>query len=120
MLVEVLSSSYIEVRYTPGADIPAGTMTQLEDIYGFPLADVPSGEEGAFIIQAEKVRMPKLAGVTFLKGEALYWLSAGTDNLSNVDGGADDILMGFTVAPEASATVLCEVVFDGREEFRKA
>lgn len=120
MLVELLSQQYLEIRHNPAGDVAAGTMTQIEDVFGFPIADVAAGEEGSFIIQAEKVRMVKLAGVTLKEGEALYWISATTDNMTNVDGGATDYLLGFNIKDEASAILTCLVAFDGRAEFLKA
>lgn len=120
MLVELLSANYTEIRHNPVGAVPAGTMTQINDTFGFPLADVAAGAEGAFIIEAEKVRMVKLAGVTIAEGEAVYWLSAGTDDISNVDGGASDFLMGFSNEDQASASLTIVVKFDGTAEFLKA
>lgn len=120
MIVELLSANYVEIRYTPSSDVAMGEVTQLNDCFGFPLADVASGEEGSFIIKAEKVKAPKLAGVVFDSGEDLYWLSAGTDDMSNVDGGATDYLLGFSFKEYASALTECIMAFDGRAEFLKA
>lgn len=122
MLVELLSADYNEIRHNPAADVPMGTLTLIEDMIGFPLADVDISVQaiGAFVTRSPKVRMVKQAGVTIKEGEALYWVSATTDDITNVDGGATDYFVGFATEDQASASTTIVVDFDGRAEFLKA
>lgn len=118
MVVELLSKNYTETRHTPVSAVPAGTMTLLNDTYGFPLADVAAGEEGAFIIKAEKVRCPKEAPQVQAEGESAYWDDVTNDNVTNVVG--SNKLIGSIQKPAASADTTTIIQFDGREAFLKA
>lgn len=118
MLVELLSADYKEIQHNPGADVPMGTMTTMQDTHGFPIADVDISVQakGAFIVKAEKARAPK-DGVAILEGEAVYWTSGGTDAITNIAG--TDLLVGICQRDAAigDANVIFE--FDGFADFLK-
>ena len=118
MVVELLSKNYTEIRHTPVGAVPAGTMTLINDTYGFPITDIAAGIEGTFIIKAEKVRCPKQAPEVQAEGENAYWDSAVNDNVTNVVGA--NFLIGTFQRDALSADTTTILAFDGREAFLKA
>jgi hypothetical protein len=118
MLLELLSANYVEVRHTPSSAVAMGTLTALNDTYGFPLADVAADEEGSFIIEAEKVRGPKGTDITTDVGEAAYWDNTGDDDISNV--ATDSILIGTMFEANVQAATTQIITFDGKAAFLKA
>jgi predicted RecA/RadA family phage recombinase len=118
MILELLSKNYTEIRHTPVAAIPAGTLTALNDTYGFPISDVAANTEGSFVVKAEKVRGPKGTDQTFAEGEAIYWENVTNDDLDNVAGALP--LLGICFEASALANTTAIIEFDGFAAFLKA
>lgn len=118
---ELLSKTYEEMRVIPAAAAVAGEVVKYNDILGFMLVDftaaqVAAGETAALITKAEKVKVIKNTGETWVPGEAVYWDVANSE-FTNVAGTLD--VAGKIIEDVASTPVIGYIAFDGNAEFLK-
>ena len=80
---DLQSANYTEVQYTAGGTIAAGAFVTLNDLYGFTLVDVVSGDVTTLVVKAEKVKCARTAATACSAGEKAYYHS-GTGLVDNV------------------------------------
>lgn len=114
---ELLSGGYSEVKAVAGSVLAAGDFVSQEEIDGFALVDVASGDDYALIVKAEKAKVEKDAGTAWAAGDALYWDAAG-ENVTTVL--TSNTLIGFAYEAAGSADVVGVMTFDGSLAFAKA
>jgi len=112
-ILELKSSMYTEIQKVAAAGLVAGELVTLNEVNGFPMVDVATGETYALISKAEKVKVEK-TGVAILAGEALYYVNA-TDNVA----AAGDILLGYAYEDADDVDTHVLMVFDGMAAFEK-
>jgi len=88
---ELTAKTYEELRVVPGATKVMGDIELYGSTYGFYLdtfsaAEFAAGESATLITKAENVKVTKIAGVVWVTGDPIFWLSA-TENFTNVDNG---------------------------------
>lgn len=108
--LDLRSAQYSELKYTPGGAVPAGEFTVVNDINGFPIANLVASEEGVLITKADKVMAAKDATVAVNAGEKAYF-NTTNNNMTNVVGA--NILSGHFVEDAVSAATEVLVFFDG-------
>lgn len=119
---DLLSKTYQEIRYTPLAAASAGEVLKSDETLGFMLVDftaaqVTAGENAALIVKAEKVKVIKNTGETWVEGEPVYW-DDGNSWFTNVAGALD--LAGIIAEPQTSLVLEGVINFDGTAVFLKA
>ena len=112
-ILELFSKNYTEVQKVAVADYSAGDLVVLQETNCFPIIDVLTGEQAAFITKAEKVKVEKTAAA-ISSGDALYYVNA-TDNVAV----AGDILLGYAYEDAADVDTHVIMVFDGMAAFEK-
>ena len=115
--MELVSANYVEVQALAAADLVAGTPIAVGDLWGFPLITVLDTVTYSSIVQAEKVRVVKVAGEAWVAGDSVTWDAA--DANFNLDDTANPIF-GTVYAAAASADVVGYIVFDGHAAHLKA
>lgn len=118
---ELLSKTYEEMRVIPAGAAVAGEVVKYNDILGFMLVDftaaqVAAGETAALITKAEKVKVIKNTGETWVPGEIVYW-DPGNSRFTDQAGALD--VAGIVVEDVASTPVIGYIRFDGTAEFLK-
>ncbi len=111
-----LSPHYTEIKAVAGGALVAGSFQTVNEVNGFPLVDIVSGDEYTLITKTDKAVAPKDA-VTVLAGEAIYWNSA-TSKVTNVAGSLK--LIGYATEGSASGDDNAYFTFDGMATFLKA
>lgn len=84
----------------PSAGYVAGQMCKVEDLVGVIVETKTSGYETALIYQCDKIVLPKKTGVTFTKGDKIYFSSADAAITSVASG---NTLCGRALEDGASA-----------------
>ncbi len=89
---ELTSKTYEEIRVVPGGTKVMGDIELFGSTYGFFLdtfnaAEYAAGESATLIRKAENVKVTKIAGVVWVAGDPIFWLSA-SENFTNVDNGS--------------------------------
>ena len=107
---DLQSKNYTELNYTAGGTIVAGAFVTQNDIYGFTLVDVVSGDLTTLVFKAEKVKCARTAATACNSGEKAYYHS-GTGLVDNV--ATAGVLIGHFVRDSASADTHAWVEFDG-------
>jgi len=112
--MELVSSDYKQMVAVAAADLSAGDWVNHVDCYGFPLADVDSGDSYTLVYEG-KVRVAKATGTAWTAGDAVYHVTAN-DNYAL----AGDVFAGFVSEAAASADATGIIEFDGRAAYLKA
>jgi predicted RecA/RadA family phage recombinase len=107
---DLASSDYEFITATAAAAKTAGTMETIEDVSGFPLVDVVSGDKYTLIIKASQVSGKK-AVEAIDDGDKIYW-----DDSASVftKVATDNALMGYAVEAAASADTHVLFNFNGK------
>ena len=111
---ELTAKTYEELRVVPGAAKDAGEVELFGSTYGFYLdeftaAEFAAGESATLITKAENVKVTKIAGVVWVTGDPIFWLSA-TENFTNVDNGSG-VRVGTAYQAAESADVIGYINF---------
>lgn len=114
--LELQSKNYTQIEVVAGADIVDGDLQTSNELYGFPMIDVLSGELYALITKAEKVKAVKTAAIVFAPGEAAYWVVA-TKDVTNVAGA--NLLIGYAYEAAIAGATHINIVLDGAAAFEK-
>lgn len=112
---EVLSN-YESIKVVPAAAGAVGEVLTFNETLGFLLvaitaAQVALSEERTLITHAERVKVIKNAGETWVAGEYVYWDAANSE-FTNVEGAAT-VLCGIIVQAALSAAVVGFIMFNG-------
>jgi len=108
--LELLSGVYSEMRHTPsGAAVSAGVLTLQGAAYGFPIADIPDGDEGVLVLKAENVRVAKEASLAIAAGDLVYFDTSARE----ADKTSTNKLIGTAIKPAALADTHVRINFDG-------
>jgi hypothetical protein len=119
---ELLSKDYEEIKTVPtGSARVAGEFDTFNETHGFYLidhsaADITASKEATLITKADRVKVDKTTGETWVAGEVVAWV-AGTGKVSNVIG--TDIYIGKVVEAAASADTAGVISFDGDAAYQK-
>jgi len=108
---EIKDPGYTEIRYTPGGDIAKGAVTVITGSVLVAIADVLTGEEGAFAVRSTKATVKKAAPLVLAAGDLVYWDIA--DGEVNADSAGPNVFCGWVASAAASADVEVDIVFDG-------
>jgi predicted RecA/RadA family phage recombinase len=104
-------SEVTEIRYTPsGSDITEGELQQINGSYGFSMADVLDGEEGAFIVKAPKVWIDKGSDVIAVGNKVYY---DPVNKIAKLASASGYIEVGVAAEQAATGDANVLVVFDG-------
>ncbi len=112
---ELTAKTYEEIRVVPGAVKTVGDIELYGSTYGFYLdgfsaAEYAAGESATLIKKAENVKVTKIAGVVWVAGDPIFWLSA-SENFTNVDNGSG-VKVGVAYQAAVSAATVGYINFD--------
>lgn len=94
----------------PSAGYTAGQMVKIEDTVGVIVETKTSGNKTALIYDCEKIVVPKSTGVTFTKGDKVYFDATAAAITSVVSG---NTLCGRANADGASGDTTLEITLTG-------
>lgn len=90
----------------PSAGYTAGQMVKIEDTVGVIVETKASGNDSALIYECEKIVVPKSTGVTFTKGDKVYFDATAAAVTSVASG---NTLCGRANADALSAATSVEI-----------
>lgn len=115
MEAEVLSN-YKSIKVVPAAAADQGEVLQYNETLGFYITEftaamLAAAESATLITHAERVKVIKNAGETWIAGEYVYW-DAGNSEFTNVEGAAT-VFCGIITQAALSAAVIGYIMFNG-------